>query len=381
MEGSVQYTRGEQSVISRRRPAATLSRSASLRAWLVAGALVAGALAPACGNRETLGVSAMSVVSAGVLNDPANKTLRFELLTYGMDRFCVEMRRRGAPLKLADHEPVLGRFFADGCSSQIIDGAGRQSVVVRFSGTGYGHTPLTGRLGFRSDGLVEYAADFQLSAGSMYIYFRPRSVGQATFEPLLIESALVRAGLGAAGVDARAIGKDIIERQLARGFTVIRKSETGEVEFSPGLIPLGERPFRPYNVVRSDKITLDNDRTEVHAGQQDYIGGVQVAEHDRRLYLHLSIDGAPAVDVFLLPEAAGQSMVQTYVIRPGPAQLPSPPALDMSVSAGQPAQLALDVPAGRYFLVFDHSAEVGRSAPAQGQQAAKIDYLVQVGER
>lgn len=370
-------------VSARGRDAATYSVGARrARSALGAGLVLAcGALSQACGNREAMGVSAMSVVSAGVTNDPSNKSLRFDLLSYGMDRFCVEMRRRGAPLKLSDHEPVLGRFFADGCSAQVIDNADRQSVVVRFSGKGYAWTNLTGRIGFASTGLVEYAADFQLHDAGMYIYFRPRSVGQATFQTLLIESDMARAGLGVTGVDPQAVGKDIIERQLARGFTVIRDSERGEVHYATGLVPVGQRPFEPYRVVESSKVTLDNDRTELHPGQQDFVGGIHVAEGDRRLSLSLALDGAPAVDVFVVPEIDGQTMLQSYVTRAGGAPLPRAPLLDVELRASQESALALDIPAGNYFLILDHGTSAGRSSPSAGQQAAKIDYLVQLGAR
>ena len=347
-----------------------------LALWLSCGLLSQG-----CGNSEALGVSAMSVVSAGVTNDPSNKSLRFDLLSFGIDRFCVEMLRRGAPLKLADHEPVLGRFFADGCSAQVIDNSNRQSVVVRFAGKGYAWTNLTGRLGFASSGLVEYAADFQLHDDDMYLYFRPRSVGQATFQVLSIESDLARAGLGVSGVDASAVGKDIIEKQLARGFTVIRHSERGEVEYGTGLIPAGQHPFHPYQVIRSDKTTLDNDRTEVHPGQQDYVGGIAVTEDDGRLTLNLALDGAPVADVFVVPEADARAMREAYVTRSGGAPLLRAPMLDAELRANQPLELSLDVPPGDYCLIFDHSGSAGRSPPAAGQQAAKIDYLLQLGER
>jgi hypothetical protein len=334
-----------------------------------------------CGSREALGVGAMSVVSAGVINDPSNKTLRFELLEFGLERFCVEMRRRGAPVKLSDHEPVLGRFFADGCQTQIIDQADRQSVVLRYSGKGYAWTNVTERLGFSSTGLVEYAVDFQRHGASMYIYFRPRSVGGVSFQPLLIESAAAQLGMGLAGVDAPAIGKDIITRQLQRGFTVIRHSERGESEFSPGLIPPGQRPFRPYEVRNSDKLTLDNDRTEVHVGQQDFVGGLFVPDSDQRLFLNTSLDGAPFVDVFVVPEIDGQTLTQAYVTQAGGARLLRAPLLEAQLSRGQPLQLELSVPAGNYFLIFDHGPSMGRHSPTPGEQAAKIDYLVQVGER
>ena len=334
-----------------------------------------------CGSREALGVSALNVVSAGVTNDPSNKSLRFDLLSYGMDRFCVEMLRRGARLRLSDHEPVLGRFFADGCSSQVLDDSRRQSVVVRYSGKGYAWTNLTGRLGFASTGLVEYAAAFQLHGDRMYIYFRPRSVGQATFQVLLIESELARAGLGLSGVDASAVGKDILERQLGRGFTVIRDAARGEVEYGMGLIPLGQRPIEPYRVVESSKRTLINERTEVQAGQQDFVGGVHVADGDQRLTLHLSLDGAPAADVFVVPEADARAMFETYVTRAGAVPLPRAPLLDAELRANQPLQLSLDIPPGNFELILDHSTHAGRSPPAAGQQAATIDYLLQLGDR
>jgi hypothetical protein len=343
--------------------------------------LVAAVLASACGNQEALGVSAVSVVSSGVINDPSNKSLRFDLLKFGLERFCVEMRRRGAPIKLSDHEPVLGRFFADDCHAQVLDQADRQSVVVRFAGKGYAWTNLTERLGFASTGLIEYAADFQRHEESMYIYFRPRSVGEATFRTALIESALAQVGLGLSGVDAEAIGKDIIGRQLQRGFTVIRHSARGEVEFSTGLVPVGQRPFRPFQVVNSDKLTLDNDRTELHTGQQDFIGGVHIDEDDKRLSLTLALDGASAVDVFVVPDIDGQTMLQAYVTQRGAARLPRAPLLDSELRGSAPSTLDLNLPKGSYFLLFDYSSVVGRSNPAPGQQAARVDYLVQVGDR
>ena len=360
-----------QSSLGRRR---ALRRSA-------AAALVCGLVSQGCGGREALGVSAMSVVSAGVLNDPSNKTLRFDLLTYGMDRFCVEMLRRGAKLVLSDRDPVLGRFFADGCSAQVLDGAERQSVVIRFSGKGYAYTNLTGRLGFTSTGLVEYGADFQLADDSMYIYFQPRSVGQVAFSPLLIESALAQTGLGVSGVDPREMGKDIVERQLARGFTVIRRSDTGEVEYCPGLVPLGQHPFKPYQVKGSSKLTLDNDRTEVFPGQQDYVGGVHVTDTEQRLFLNVALDGAPVADLFVVAAVDAQSMLHSYVSRAGSAPLARGPLLEAQVEARAPLQLQLDLPPGDYFLLFDHSSSVGRSAPGPGQQAARLDYLAQLGER
>jgi len=160
---------------------------------------------------------------------------------------------------------------------------------------------------------------------------------------------------------------------------VIRHSARGDAEFSPGLVPLGQRPFRPFQVVNSDKLTLDDDRTEVHTGQQDFIGGLYVSERGK-LSLNLSLDGVAAVDVLVVPEAVGAGMLSGYVHQAGPAPLLNAPVADAELRAGQPLRLEFNVQPGNYYLVFDHSAGLGRSTPPPGDQAAKIDYLVQLGE-
>jgi hypothetical protein len=58
--------------------------------------------------------------------------------------------------------------------------------------------------------------------------------------------------------------------------------------------------------------------------------------------------------------------------------------LDEPVEAGKPWKRFLPLPRGIYYLVIDHSPSVGRTAPpaqAGDDRAAKIDYLVQLGER
>jgi len=227
---------------------------------------------------------------------------------------------------------------------------------------------------------VEYAADFQQQAGAMYIYFRPRSVAGIAFRTLMIESALAQIGIGVAGVDANAIGQDIVRRQIERGFTVIRHSAQGDAEFCPGLVPPGQRPFRPFQVVNSDKLTIDDDRTEVHGGQQDFVGGLYVPERGRKLSLNLSLDGVAAVDVAIVPEAQALELLRGYVHQAGPARLLAAPVADAELRAGQPLRLEFNVQPGNYYLVLDHSTGIGRSSPPPGDQAAKIDYLVQLSQ-
>ena len=347
-------------------------------------ALCAPALAlcaGACASREALGTTALSVVGEGVVNDPANKSLRFDLLKFGLESFCDEMKRRGAPLKLRDTEPVLGRFFAQSCHTQILDEAQRQSLVLRYSGRGYGWTNLTQRLGFASDGLVEYAVDFQRHEAAMYIYFRPRNVGTASFQTLLVESALAQVGMGLTGVNPDQVGRDILLGQLQRGFTVIRYSDKGETEFGLGLIPIGQRPPRPFTIGHSDKLTLDNDRTEVHSGQQDFVGALHVPEGGGRVTLTLALDGAPAIDVFVVRDTEGGGMFQAYVTQAGPSRLTQSPSFETVLVPGAPQRFELKLPSGGYYLVFDHTSVVGRAAPPDarfGDRVARVDYLVQL---
>jgi hypothetical protein len=348
------------------------------------GLLLLLALPPAgCGGQEQLGFGAMNVLSQGVINDPANKTLRFDLLRFGLERFCFEMQQRGVALKLRDGEPVAGRFYATSCQSQLLGDADRQTIAIRYAGTGYGWTNLTGRMGFEAQGFVELAPDFRMHGDAMYIYFRPQNVDANTFRTTLVESQVAGAGMAALQINPDQVGKELVTGQLRRGFTVIRFSERGETDFGMGLIAPGQRPFRPFEIVASTKRTLDNDRTELHSGQQDYIGGFAVEGDDQAITLTLTLDGAPAVDVILLPQLRAQTLLQQYTTQPGPARTQSVP-FSAVLGPAQRWQRTIPVPSGIYFLLLDHSDAVGQAAPPQAaldDRAARVDYLIQVGDR
>jgi hypothetical protein len=68
------------------------------------------------------------------------------------------------------------------------------------------------------------------------------------------------------------------------------------------------------------------------------------------------------------------------VTQPGPRRLSGPPVAEAELHPGQPLFIEFSVPPGNYYLLLDHSAGVGRSNPPPGDQAAKIDYLAQLGE-
>lgn len=355
-------------------------RPRSLRHLLTIAGLAASGLAfGGCASQEQFGGSAVGVVGKGVVNNPSNKSLRFDILRFGLDRFCAEMMERGTPLKLHDDQPVMGRFFAEGCQSQVFDDDQRNTFVVQFSGRGYAWTNLTGRIGFRTRGLVELAPDFRLHDEAMYVYFRAQKVDASDFELLLTEATATTQAARAAGVDANRVGRAIVDGQLRRGFTVIRFDQDGHMDFELGLVPPGEVPFRPYTVISSSRMTLNNGRTEVYQEQQDFIGRFKVTDSDQALTLTMKLDGAPAVDVAVMHARNVGPMLDRYLTAPGAAQLSAHPVFSTQLAAGAPLKVDVPLPEGEYFLLIDNSSAVGTTAPASSS-AAKVDYLVQLGD-
>src|SRR5688572_29073991 len=324
-------------------------------------------------------MSSMAILGSGVVNDPANRSLRFDMLKFGLDQFCQEMLKGGAPLKLADDQPVTGRFFASSCQSQILDEETRKSFIVQFQGKGYVWGNPVGRVGFTAAGLVEYSTDFQRHEDALYVYFRPRLVDATAFQPVMVESGAAQAALTAFGVNPAELGKRVVDGQLRRGFTVIRWSERGDTDFGMGVIELGERPLHPYQVATEDKRVLYNERTELRPGQQDYVGAFVVEDDDQAVYVTLSVDGVPAVDALVVPQAVGDTLVDAYVKTPGAQPLKGLALLDEAVSMGSLSKRSVAVPPGGYYLLIDHSERAGRTTPS-GASAAKVDYLVLTGD-
>lgn len=336
-----------------------------------------------CPSKESLGSSALGLVGAGVINNPKNRTLRFDMLKFGLDQFCHEMLKLGAPLKLDDDQPVIGRFFADSCNSQVIDTETHKSFVVQYAGKGFAWSNVTGRVGFSAAGLVEFAPDFQMNDGALYVYFRSKKIDDTTFQTLMMESAVARGGIAAVGADPDAFGRQVMKSELERGFTVVRYDSGGQTDFSLGILPKGERPYRPFQIEHANKLVLANDRTEIHAGQQDFVGGFEVDDDDQALYLTVSVDGAPAIDAFVVPKAVGDQMIARYVQTAGAAPLAGPALIAEPASAGQLWKRFVRVPKGAYYLVLDNSAMAGAIAPTTApgdDRAAKVDYLVEVGD-
>lgn len=325
------------------------------------------------------GKGAATVIGEGVVNDPANKSLRFEMLEFGLHEFCHQLLISGAPLRLADDQPVIGRYFADSCRAESIDEIADNTIIVQFGGQGYAWTAGTGRLGFRAKGLLELEPDFRVHEDSMYVYFRPVQVDTSDFQIMMVENPLAEATVETTGLDAEELGQAIIDAQLGQGFTVVRYDADGHTDFALGLIDEGDAPFRPYQVISSPKRTAANGRTELYVGQQDYLGKLQTKKGEA-ITITLEVEGTPAIDVALVPAQNGGAILNRYVRERGPRNPQGPLPFYTKASSVAPLKAEIPVPAGDYYLLLDHSRAFGRAKPDKDTLPARVDYLVQVGK-
>ena len=320
----------------------------------------------------------------GVVNDPGNLSLRRAIFTYASEKLCGEMLRRSLPLKLREGDPAVGRFFPTSCQTQTL---ANNNLFIQFGGYGYAWTNLTKRIGFDASGAVEYDHDFLMDGSTMYVYFRQRSTTAAKFTTGMIEQpgASNLLGLpGAAGGQsyADAFGSQIMKNQIARGFTVIRQSD-GAVEFGLGVVELGKRPASPYRVSESGRILLANERTEVHQNQREFVGPLEVTDSDQAIYLTVAVEGAPGVDVLVVPRAIGDAWLQTYTKQAATTAVPGYAALDEAVFSGALWRRTAVVPEGQYYVVFDNTATAGKTQPtayAGDDRAAMISYALELGD-
>lgn len=360
--------------------AVTISPSLSKRTRTCGLAICSAALAlSACQIGADAGKGAATIIGRGVVNNPSNKSLRFDMLKFAMGEFCSELMQRGAPLRLSDGQPVIGRYFADSCATKSIDTLEKSSVVVQFGGRGFAWTAGTGRLGFRAQGLLELAPDFRIYEEAMYVYFRPIQVDTSDFELLMTESKLGQAALSIAGFNEVELGRAIINAQLGRGFTAIRYDADGHTDFALGLVDEGTRPFRPFTVMTSPRKTVANGRTELFSGQDDFLGRISVGKNEA-VTVTLKVEGSDGIDFALFSSQSGEPYLERYIREPGAQSAGVVPTFQSTALAGTPTRAQVRVPEGEYFLVLDHSSAWGSTSPAENALPARVDYLIQTGK-
>lgn len=357
----------------------------AMRAWLAA-VLLTSAVAPiaACSPNSVCKLMA-------AINDPSNRTLRRNIMSFGLGQFCKQMTTHNAPLKLTPDANVIGRFYPQHCTQQTLDNG---DLWVQFDGMGYAYTNVSRKVTFTSGATITYNDDFRCAEdNSIYAYFDTRSVSPPQFNVLQIEAPVANLMQSIVGPFANTFGTQMVSGQLSQGFTVIQ-GDDNSTDFAVGHLPLGQRPPHPFDSHGSDRIMVESLRTEVWPGERDFIGPIEVQDSGRALYLLLQLDGQQAVHVMLFPKAAGDQALQLYVNYGQAGPLPAMPQFSDVLQYGVQYQRAVPVPPGMYYVVIDDTTTAtsswpspgGQPAPAAalpfgvGEQAAVVSYAIQIGD-
>jgi len=316
----------------------------------------------------------------GTINDPANRTMRRTLLKKGMGDFCQQLLERNAPLRLAPDSPVIGRFYPVQCNAPEGD-----DLYVNMAGYGYAYTNLSKKMTFTMQASALYRYDFIITEGDrcdVYAYFRTSRVDASNFALHRIEGQAASL-LNQFTLMGESMGKQLVGKKLSEGFTVIHTTETNTDDFGLGIIPVGVKPFHPYQVHGNDRITYENERTEVHQNQRDFVGPIRVDDTGRSLFVTAQMDGAPAIDMLIMRKAEGDASLQLYYEYAASGPLAGPPISSEILQQGLEVKRAVPVPPGMYYVVFDNSPTAGQVAPpvnALDDRAAVVNYLIQIGD-
>ncbi len=320
---------------------------------------------------------------SGPINDPSNRTLRRNIMSYGLGQFCQQMTTRNAPLRLAPDAPVIGRFFPQHCAQQMLANG---DLWVQFDGFGYAWTDLSRKVTFTSAATIQYNDDFKCGEdNAIYAYFDTRNVSPPDFRVNQIEQPVANLVQSWIAPFADTFGRQMVSGQLGQGFTVIQGTD-GSTDFSVGHLPLGKPPAHPYAMHGGDRVTYEDLRTQVHSGERDFIGPVTIDGSGRALYLQMHLDGVPAVDVFVVPKSEGDASLQLYYQYGASGPLAYPPRFADVVQAGVEYQRSLPLPAGMYYVVIDNTPSAGQAAPpaplfgAVADVPAVASYVIQTGD-
>jgi hypothetical protein len=316
----------------------------------------------------------------GTLNDPSSRSMRRSMLKTGMGDFCKQMLQHNAPLRLSPDSPVIGRFYPVQCHAPE-----SEDLDLRFSGFGYAWTNVSQKMTFTASAKALYRYDFLLTEGDrcdVYAYFRTSRLDASDFKVHRIE------GQAASMFNAFTqmgdnFGKQLIGKKLQEGFTVIHYSETNVDDFQLGIVPLGRKPFHPFQVHGKERITYENERVEVHQNQRDFVGPISVEDAGRSLFVAATMDGTPAIDFMVMRKPEGDASLQLYFEYPQSGPLAAPPIAGDVMQAGVPLQRAIPVPPGMYYVVFDNTPSAGQVSPpgnAMDDRAAVVNYLIQIGD-
>jgi hypothetical protein len=346
------------------------------RACALAPVVVSALVASGC-STQTLVTSLPAVV-----NDAPNRTLRRDLLGFGTKSICDEIQRRSVPLRLRNDDPDTGRFFIRQCSTRQMD---KGDIYLQWSGVGYGWSNLTKRIGFEATAAIDYDPDFRVDDGEMYIYFRPAVTQQRQFTLRMAEEVKPSplgplVPIGSPQDFATFLGSGLLAHELDRGFTVVRGAD-GSLDFALGLVPPGTRGGAPYRRSGGSRELLANERVEVHQNQRDFAGPFEVDDTSGSLFLTLSVEGAPTIDILVYQRSQGDVWLQSYFQEAAAGPPPTPPIFDDTVNAGYLYRRNVTLPRGSYYVVLDNTSTAGRTAPPAAGADARAALVSLAVER
>ena len=317
-------------------------------------------------------------IMPGTINDPSNRTLRRQILSYGIGQFCTELVKHSAPLKLADDQPAIGRFFPTSCKTTELPNGDLQ---VALGGDGYAWTNLTKKVTFAMSGTVEYDQDFQLDGSTMYAYFRTKRVSKSDFHSRAVENPIANLVNSLTPIGEN-FGRQLLSSELQKGFTVIRTKD-GDADFGLGVIDLGKRPLKPWDVHGASRVTYENTRSEVHQNERDFVGPIWIEDSGRALWVTATLDGLDAADLIVLGKADGEASIASYVASASAGPLAGTPIFSDVIRNGVQYGKPIKLPKGVYYLVWDNTPTAGQVAPAVqllNDNAATLTYVVQIGD-
>lgn len=333
-----------------------------------------------------LAIAAALSVGCGIFRGAINDSpgIRWFLFSnFGASKVCPEMLKRGAPLSLVPGGETLGRFFPNAC--RVETNGDTQTMTLHFAGTGYGWTPIAGRMGFSVEAAIEYRPDFRLESDAMYVWARYNRV---TYGPVFaigsIENPVANwAARTPAGYFATTFGSQIVQSELASGFTVVR-TDQGD-DFSLGILQPPQRPVHPFAVSDSDHVLLDGETTTVRTNQVDFLGPFEIGSSDQALFFKVRLSG-PAIDVLVLSRNQADPWREAMQRGTPLGPPPSPPIQSFVLQPGAEQTTRVRLPAGQYYVVLDNSALIGTVAPpwspmnVLGTGGALVSYSIELGD-
>lgn len=332
-----------------------------------------------------LGILALATMGSGcpctdsVIN--SSPWLRWQIFAmFGANKLCDEMVKRGAPLRMSDGAPVIGRFFPGTCHSQLNDD--RKTITVQFSGDGYAWTPVTRKMSFSSHGVVEFKPDFHKDGSTLYVWFRPVGRPQPTFNIGTVEQPMVgmATSMTPLGGFVNLFATQIMTSELGRGFTVIQE-DSGE-DFSLGILQPPQRPKHPYQVKGDDRYVAANDVAEVQPGMLDFLGPFEIESSGRSLSLQIRSARVP-LRAAIVPRDQGDAWRRKFQNAPGVPPPPAQPIAFTQIPADVDTVRPIALPKGQYFVVLDNAAGGGQGLPAPLpilSPVARANYLVWIAD-